>query len=126
MSDQQQYICTRSWARHTEGDIITVWEWRKLPIEVKDSHFEVLDLTSVSSFKDVAIILANVPVLEPLADNILTINDSNVKVNNEPVSEPTPAKEENDIRSIKRHRFQQNTVVAANGNGQEDVPTVHD
>lgn len=33
------YICIRSWVRNTKGDTISDWEYKKLPIEIKE-YFE--------------------------------------------------------------------------------------
>lgn len=125
MSTTPQYICTRSWARHTQGDVINEWEWRKLPFEVKNSCFTKVEAVPVTSVKDVAIILANEQPTEPVLDNILT-NSNNVEVKTTGTEQPTTAKEENDLRLVKRHRFQQNAVGTTNSSGQESVPTVHD
>lgn len=123
-----QYICIRSWARHTQGEIINEWEWRKLPFEVKDSCFTKVEPVPVTSVKDVAIILANEQPTKPILDNILTNSntDNNVEVKTTGTEQSTTAKEENDLRLVKRHRFQQNAVGTTNSSGQESVPTVHD
>lgn len=123
-----QYICTRSWARHTHGEVINEWEWRKLPFEVKDSCFTKVEPVPVTSVKDVAIILANEQPTEPILDNILTNSntDNNVEVKTTGTEQSTTAKEENDLRLVKRHRFQQNAVGTTNSSGQESVPAVHD
>ena len=39
MSDQL-YICKRGWKRHSKGDIINHWEWKRLAIESREAHFE--------------------------------------------------------------------------------------
>lgn len=123
-----QYICTRSWVRHTQGEVINEWEWRKLPFEVKDSCFTKVEPVPVASVKDVAIILANEQLPEPILDNILTNSntDNNDEVKTTGTEQPTTTKEENDLRLVKRHRFQQNAVGTTNSGGQESVPTVHD
>jgi hypothetical protein len=36
----KQYICKRGWKRHSKGEIITEWEWKKLAIESREQFFE--------------------------------------------------------------------------------------
>ncbi len=36
----KQYICKQGWRRHSKGAIISEWEWTKLAIESRESHFE--------------------------------------------------------------------------------------
>jgi len=37
------YLCKQSWKRHTKGDVITDWEYNKLPVEIK-KHFELIEV----------------------------------------------------------------------------------
>lgn len=37
----RKYICKESWKRHTKGEVITDWEFKKLPVEIK-KHFELV------------------------------------------------------------------------------------
>jgi len=34
------FICKRGWVRHSKGDIINEWEWKRLAIESRASFFE--------------------------------------------------------------------------------------
>lgn len=36
----KQYICIGSWRRHSEGDIITEFEYNKMPIEAKTLNYK--------------------------------------------------------------------------------------
>lgn len=39
----KQFICKRGWVRHSVGAVIGEWEWRKLPQDVQERHFEVYE-----------------------------------------------------------------------------------
>lgn len=47
----KQYICTGTWRRNNKGDIITEFEYNKMPIEAKRNNYEeyVVKPTFVSS-----------------------------------------------------------------------------
>ena len=36
----KQYICTGTWRRHNKGDIISEFEYNKMPIEAKNHNYE--------------------------------------------------------------------------------------
>lgn len=119
----KQYICIRAWTRNSVGDVLTEWEYTKLPYEVKnETYFKQVEPV-VTSTKDLAIVLANELPVEP------TIEPNNIVQNyeqREDSGQPTNTQKENDIRPAKRPRFLQDTLGTTNSSGQESVPTVHD
>lgn len=40
MEKSKQYICTKSWARNKEGDIIERWLFNKYPPEIQQDNFK--------------------------------------------------------------------------------------
>jgi hypothetical protein len=94
-----KYVCVRAWRRHSLGEIITEWEYNKLPQEIKDSKsFQIyVERVQVDKSKDEA----------------------------KPTQVPV-VKAEDDIRPIKRHNFSQNTLEKPDGNGPEKGSTLYD
>lgn len=37
---EKRFICKRGWKRHSQDTIITEWEWKRLPQEIQERHFE--------------------------------------------------------------------------------------
>lgn len=36
----RKFICTSGWIRNKKGEILTQWEYNRLPQEIKDGNFE--------------------------------------------------------------------------------------
>lgn len=37
---EKQYICKKGWKRHSQGTIISEWDWKRLAIESREQFFE--------------------------------------------------------------------------------------
>lgn len=75
----QKYICKESWKRHTKGDVITDWEYKKLPVEIK-KHFELINdieshLQILEDMSDFSIDTTD-PKLQDLEPDIIQIDAS--------------------------------------------------